>query len=151
MSFSAERVKLSVSLNRFLHAQELVFLKALTELQAGRKSSHWMWIIFPQLKGLGSSLTAEYYGINGLAEAQAYVSDPILGTRLIRCVTALMAHAGKPLEEIFAYPDNLKFCSSMTLFNKVAGTDSIFQDAMDAFCIEADSRTLQMLEDAAGE
>ena len=122
-----------MSLNRFLEAQELVFQDALAELNAGKKISHWMWVIFPQIVGLGSSPTSQHYGIRDLDEAEAYLAHPILGERLIRCVNAVMRHEDKTLDEIFGYPDNLKFCSSMTLFAHVA-KDNIYQEAMNAFC-----------------
>jgi uncharacterized protein (DUF1810 family) len=103
-------------LQRFVDAQAGVYETALAELAAGRKRSHWMWFIFPQLRGLGASAMAERYGISGLEEARAYLDHPLLGPRLRACVEAVNRIAARSASEIFGSPDDLKFRSSMTLF-----------------------------------
>src|SRR5438046_1700808 len=102
-------------LERFLTAQAPVFETVLEELKAGRKRSHWMWFIFPQLRGLGWSPTAQFYGIGKLKEARAYLAHSVLGPRLLICTEAVLAIRGRSLHEIFGFPDDLKFRSSMTL------------------------------------
>src|SRR3954470_2345249 len=102
---------------RFVTAQAPVFATALAELQAGQKRSHWMWFVFPQLRGLGRSAMARHYGVGSLAEARAYLAHPLLGPRLIECTCAVLAIEGRPLHAIFGSPDDVKFCSSMTLFS----------------------------------
>ena len=135
-----------MSLERFIEAQELVFHQALTELRAGKKCSHWMWVIFPQLAGLGTSATSDFYAIKSLEDAAAYLAHPVLGLRLLRCVHAMMRNKGMALDEIFDFPDNLKFRSSMTLFSRVPNADLIFQAALDTFCgSEGDRPTLKLL------
>jgi uncharacterized protein (DUF1810 family) len=108
-------------LERFVAAQEPLFATALAELQAGRKRTHWMWFIFPQLRGLGRSATAVRYGIASLEEARAYLAHPLLGPRLERCTNAVLGVAGRTLHEIFGSPDDMKLHSSMTLFDLAAG------------------------------
>ena len=103
-------------LARFVLAQAPVFERVCAELAAGRKDSHWMWFIFPQLKGLGSSPTAERYGIGSLAEARAYLAHPLLGKRLRTCTQLVNRVEGRTAQAIFGYPDYLKFRSCMTLF-----------------------------------
>jgi uncharacterized protein (DUF1810 family) len=103
-------------LERFVAAQAPVFETALQELRAGQKRSHWIWFIFPQLRGLGRSRTAEFYGITSLDEARAYLAHPVLGPRLALCTEAVLSVTGKSLHQIFGSPDDLKFGSSMTLF-----------------------------------
>jgi uncharacterized protein (DUF1810 family) len=138
-------------LERFVAAQASVFTSALAELRAGRKQSHWMWFVFPQLRGLGRSSTAEFYGISSLAEARAYLSHPVLGPRLTLCTEAVLAIEGRSLHEIFGSPDDLKFCSSMTLFSRAdGGEESVFRRALDRFCTgRMDERTLALLERGA--
>ena len=122
-------------LERFVQAQNPVFASAEAELRAGRKRSHWMWFVFPQLKGLGRSETARFFGITSLEEAKAYLVHPVLGERLTECVTLVLALTGASLREIFGTPDDLKFCSSMTLFALAAGQpDSIFEQALQRYC-----------------
>lgn len=104
------------NLERYVAAQEPVFAQVCAELAAGRKHSHWMWFIFPQLAGLGSSPTARLYAIGSLAEARAYLAHPLLGERLRACTRLVNAVQGRGVEEIFGYPDHLKFHSCMTLF-----------------------------------
>src|SRR6201985_1982472 len=104
-------------LQRFVTAQSPIFGTALAELRAGHKQSHWMWFIFPQLRGLGSSPMAERYGIGSREEAEAYISHPVLGPRLRECTEIVNAVQDASIEQILGYPDNLKFRSSMTLFS----------------------------------
>src|SRR4051794_27914329 len=138
-------------LQRFVAAQELVFATALAELQAGRKRTHWMWFIFPQLRGLGRSATAIYYGIASLDEARAYLAHPLLGPRLESCTNAVLGVEGRSLHEIFGSPDDLKFHSSMTLFAVAAGgeageTASPYRQALDRrFQGKPDPQTLGLL------
>ena len=107
-------------LQRFVEAQSGVIAQVRAELTAGRKESHWMWFIFPQLKGLGSSATARHYAIGSLEEARAYLSHPALGPRLRECTGLVNRTEGRSIEAIFAYPDHLKFRSCMTLFARAA-------------------------------
>ncbi|MFG1463534.1 DUF1810 domain-containing protein [Xanthobacter sp. DSM 24535] len=120
-----------VSLARFVEAQDGVIEQVLAELRAGRKRSHWMWFVFPQMRGLGHSPTADFYGISSLAEARAYLAHPVLGARLIACTQAAEAQDGRSISAIFGTPDDLKFHSCMTLFAKAAGAgDSVFHAAL---------------------
>jgi len=137
-------------LQRFVDAQAQVFAAALAEIAAGRKRSHWMWFIFPQLRGLGRSSTAEFYGLASLAEARAYLAHPLLGARLRQCVDAALQHSGRPLIEIFGSPDDLKFRSSMTVFARAAGPgEPLFQAAIDRLCGgRPDATTLELLGEA---
>jgi len=122
-------------LARFLEAQDPVIEAALAELRAGRKRTHWMWFVFPQMRGLGTSPMAERYGIASLAEARAYLAHPVLGARLRACTEAVLAHAGRSLHDMLGAPDDAKFRSSMTLFAAAAlEDDSPFERALDAFC-----------------
>ena len=133
-------------LQRFIDAQDGIFETALAEIQSGRKQSHWMWFVFPQLAGLGHSPTAQYYGIASLDEARAYLEHPLLGHRLRQCVEALLPWTGKRSpEEILGPIDSLKLRSSLTLFDQVAPSDT-FAAAIDAFFEgEPDERTLALL------
>jgi len=136
-----------VNLQRFVAAQEGVYERALGELRAGRKRTHWMWFVFPQLAGLGFSATAQHYAIADLAEARAYLADPLLGQRLRRCAEALLAHEGLGAREIFGSPDDLKLRSSMTLFVRVAERDSVFGRVLERYYGGAeDPRTLELLD-----
>jgi len=108
-------------LTRYVAAQQPVFTRVCAELAAGRKQTHWMWFVFPQLRGLGSSPMADRYGIGSLEEARAYLAHPLLGQRLRRCTQLVNSVEGRSAEEIFGYPDYLKFRSCMTLFAAVAG------------------------------
>src|SRR3954447_15293353 len=134
-------------LERFVTAQAPVFATALAELQSGRKRGHWMWFIFPQLRGLGHSAMARHYGVGSLAETGAYLAHPLLGPRLIECTCAVLAIEGRPLHAIFGSPDDVKFRSSMTLFSLAAGKDgSAFRQALDRFCDgREDKPTLALL------
>lgn len=133
----------SFDLNRFLQAQENVYGTALSELKNGRKLSHWMWFVFPQIDGLGSSSTAKRYAIKSTAEARAYLNHPLLGARLTECTKTLLTIKGLSASDIFGYPDDLKFCSSMTLFESVASKNSLFSEAIDQyFGGQRDAKTL---------
>jgi uncharacterized protein (DUF1810 family) len=133
-------------LSRFLTAQSATIEEALAELRAGRKTSHWMWFVFPQISGLGASPMAETYAIRSLDEARAYLDHPLLGARLIECVR-LVIDSGKPIEQIFGYPDCLKFRSSVTLFAAAAGPQKqLFQEAIARCCAGVkDPLTLEIL------
>jgi uncharacterized protein (DUF1810 family) len=133
-------------LQRFLQAQNPVFAEVCSELRQGRKSGHWMWFIFPQLRGLGYSETARYYGISSLDEATAYANHFILGPRLTECSRLVMLIDGLPIEEIFGYPDYLKFRSSMTLFARATSENEVFTSALEKyFDAQPDRRTLELL------
>jgi uncharacterized protein (DUF1810 family) len=135
------------ALNRFLSAQEGVYERALAELKDGQKRTHWMWYIFPQIDGLGHSPTAKRYSIKGREEARQYLNHPVLGKRLLECTEAVLALRGGSVSEIFGYPDDLKFKSSMTLFEKIADSGSVFSLALDRYCHgERDTATLRLLE-----
>jgi len=120
-------------LERFVAAQAPVYHKALEELRAGKKRSHWMWFIFPQIEGLGHSQTAAYYGISGKDEASAYMAHPVLGPRLVECSRAVLDNADKGVQAIFGHPDDLKFHSSITLFSRAKPTDPVFAEALERF------------------
>ncbi len=113
-------------LQRFVDAQQPVYTAVLTELRAGRKRSHWMWFIFPQVSGLGHSVTSQTFAVSSLAEAAAYVAHPTLGPRLRECAALVASIEGRSIDEIFAYPDDRKFHSSMTLFARAAPREPIF-------------------------
>jgi uncharacterized protein (DUF1810 family) len=135
------------NLQRFLDAQAPLYDTALAELRAGEKRSHWMWFIFPQLRGLGSSRNAEFYGIASLAEARAYLAHPLLGERLRECVRATLAVRGASAEEIFGFVDAVKFRSCLTLFQHADATQPLFSKALDQYFGGArDSRTLGLLD-----
>ena len=135
------------NLKRFLSAQEGVYERALAELKGGQKRTHWIWFIFPQIDGLGYSPTAKRYSIKSMEEARQYLDDTVLGKRLLECTEAVIALKGGSVSEIFGYPDDLKFKSSMTLFEKIAGTGSVFSSALDKYCHgERDAATLRLLE-----
>jgi uncharacterized protein (DUF1810 family) len=120
-------------LQRFVDAQEPVIREVYDELRAGRKESHWMWFIFPQIKGLGNSHMAERYAIASLAEASAYSQHPVLGARLLECARLVVAVEGRPIGQILGAPDDLKFRSSMTLFAAAAPTERIFAQALEKY------------------
>jgi uncharacterized protein (DUF1810 family) len=134
-------------LERFVAAQDGVLDAAIAELRAGRKRSHWMWFIFPQLRGLGRSATAQAFGVASLAEARAYLEHPELGPRLAACVAAALSVRGRTLHDIFGSPDDLKFRSSMTLFERAAPGEPIFAQALDRLCDGMrDEKTIDLLE-----
>lgn len=134
-------------LERFVKAQENVYKEALSEIRSGRKSSHWMWYIFPQFDGLGLSATSRRYGIKSLAEAKAYLNHPILGARLIECVDAALGVEGRSASEIFGSPDDKKFKSCATLFASVSPVESPFHRVLEKFFYgERDRQTLRLME-----
>lgn len=133
-------------LKRFLQAQENTYDKALAELRAGRKTSHWMWFVFPQIDGLGRSPTARHYAIKSMAEARAYLGHPVLGARLRECTRAMLALQGLTAHEILGDQDDLKFRSSMTLFEHAAEDKDLFARAIDTyFAGKRDTLTLTIL------
>jgi uncharacterized protein (DUF1810 family) len=117
-------------LSRFIEAQQHTHASVLAELRLGKKTGHWMWFTFPQLRGLGHSQTSIYYGISDICEAESYSKHPILGPRLIECVIAVLNISGATAHEIFGHPDELKFISSMTLFGSVAAASEVFHEAL---------------------
>jgi uncharacterized protein (DUF1810 family) len=135
-----------MSLDRFVQAQDNgTYLDAKAELEAGRKRTHWMWFIFPQLSGLGSSPTAQHYAIRDLDEARAYLAHPQLGPRLLE-LAAVLTKSTRGATEIFGYPDDLKLRSSMTLFAAAAADPTPFQQVIDHFYDGPDERTLELLK-----
>ncbi len=133
-------------LQRFIEAQQGVYDRALAELRAGAKRSHWMWFVFPQIAGLGRSGTARFYAITDLAEARAYLADPVLGARLRACTEAVLAVEGRTALAIFGSIDTLKFRSCLTLFAEAAGPGSVFERALvKYFDGEPDPQTLAIL------
>jgi uncharacterized protein (DUF1810 family) len=135
-----------MDLERFVAAQDPVMDQVRRELAAGRKRSHWMWFVFPQLRGLGHSAMAQRYGIASLAEARALLAHPVLGPRLEECTTLVNAVQGRSAHEIFGSPDDLKFRSCMTLFAAARPGETPFQAALDRyFSGEPDPRTLALL------
>jgi uncharacterized protein (DUF1810 family) len=118
-------------LQRFVDAQASCFAQVRSELAAGKKRTHWMWFIFPQLEGLGSSAMAQRYAISGIEEAKAYLAHPVLGERLRDCTALVNAVSGRTVEDIFGYPDDLKFRSSITLFAQASGPENnVFNEAL---------------------
>ncbi len=137
-------------LARFTQAQEPAYAAALEELREGRKRTHWMWFIFPQLRGLGASPTSHFYGIGSLEEARAYLGHPVLGTRLSECTEAVLA-ADRPLRDLLGSPDDLKFRSSMTLFSIADPMTSLYIRALRHFWDgQPDAATLALLASEAG-
>jgi uncharacterized protein (DUF1810 family) len=120
-------------LERFVAAQDGVFEQVVRELRQGRKGSHWMWFIFPQIAGLGQSAMAQRYAIGSLEEAKAYLRHPVLGPRLNECTRLVNAIDGRTIEEIFGYPDDLKFRSSMSLFARAADDEPVFAEALEKY------------------
>jgi uncharacterized protein (DUF1810 family) len=118
------------NLERFVSAQAGVYVQVLAELRAGRKRGHWIWFIFPQMKGLGRSTQSEYYGIGSLEEAAAYARHPLLGSRLLECTKLVNQVEGRTIREILGPPDDLKFRSSMTLFARAAEDAAVFHEAL---------------------
>ena len=133
-------------LSRFVRAQEEHYAQALSEIVGGRKRTHWMWFIFPQLDGLGSSATSRQYAIKSLAEAEAYLAHPILGPRLWECAEATLGVEGRSAHEIFGSPDDVKLRSCATLFARVSPPGSVFDRLLERyFHRERDGRTLELL------
>ena len=136
----------SNSLNRFIIAQEYMYVNALEEIKKGEKESHWIWYIFPQLRGLGYSPKAYTYGIDGLEEAKAYLEHPVLSVRLIEITEALLTHQGKDIEDIMGDIDALKLRSSMTLFALISEPKSAFHRVLEVFYdSKMDEMTLELL------
>jgi uncharacterized protein (DUF1810 family) len=135
------------NLQRFVDAQDPVYADVLAELRAGRKRTHWIWFIFPQLCGLGTSRNATFFGIESAAEARAYRGHPLLGPRLIECSKAMLVHRGVAPESLLGGIDALKFRSSMTLFDAVSNAgDTVFGDCLSAFFGGVrDGRTLALM------
>jgi uncharacterized protein (DUF1810 family) len=134
-----------VSLERFVEAQSGTYRTALAELTAGAKRTHWMWFIFPQIAGLGSSPAAQRYAIRDLDEARAYLAHPVLGPRLLEASRALLGVEGRSAGEILGHPDDLKLRSSMTLFARAAEDPAVFEAVLEKYYDGPDSRTLQLL------
>ena len=133
-------------LERFVEAQDRVYEGVRHELAAGRKATHWMWFVFPQLRGLGRSATAQFYGVGSRGEAAAYLRHPVLGARLRECVELVLAVDGATAHAIFGSPDDLKFRSSMTLFAAVAPAEPLFRRALERyFGGQPDPATLEIL------
>jgi uncharacterized protein (DUF1810 family) len=134
-------------LQRFVDAQNPVYDKVCSELRDGGKRSHWIWFVFPQIEGLGSSQSARKFAISSLAEAAAYLAHPILGARLAECTRLVNRVEGRAIGQIFGYPDDLKFQSSMTLFARATPDNQVFVDALQKyFKGEFDPATLARLE-----
>ena len=137
---------MAYDLNRFLKAQEGSYSQALREIKNGRKCSHWIWYIFPQVKGLGFSSTSQYYGLDGLGEAQAYIANSTLRSRLLEISEALLTLESSDPTAVMGYPDDLKLRSSMTLFAEAAPEYPVFQQVLDKFYGgKKDSGTLALL------
>ncbi|HTN30835.1 MAG TPA: DUF1810 domain-containing protein [Pseudomonas sp.] len=134
------------NLSRFIEAQKASYATALAELRAGRKRTHWIWFVLPQLKGLGRSVNADYYGLCGLAEAHAYLAHPLLGQRLREATAAMLAHPSAEAASVLGELDALKFRSCMALFNRADPTEPAFGAALDRFFArKPDVRTLWLL------
>jgi len=135
------------NLNRFIDAQERDYQTALTEIRNGRKRSHWMWYIFPQVQGLGFTETSRFYAVKDLDEAEAYLQHPILGSRLIDICNALLGLESNNANQIFGSPDDLKLKSCMTLFAALSNTDPVFRLVLDKFFNgRKDQKTLQLIK-----
>jgi uncharacterized protein (DUF1810 family) len=134
------------NLQRFLDAQATDYAPALAEIKSGRKRSHWMWYIFPQIQGLGFSDISRHYALRDLAEAAAYLKHPVLGSRLAEISTALLGLASSDANRVFGSPDDLKLKSSMTLFAAVPGADAVFEQVLAKFFGGVrDGKTLQLV------
>ena len=134
-------------LGRFVAAQDGVYERALAELSSGRKRSHWMWFIFPQIDGLGHSPTARFHAIKSLEEAKAYLAHPVLGQRLEECAETALDIDGRTVSEIFGYPDDVKLRSSMTLFAFIGGAESVYEQVLEKFFNgHRDPLTLRLIE-----
>ncbi len=145
-SGGAQSVDDPYDLGRFVRAQGADYEQALSEIRGGRKRTHWMWYIFPQIDGLGFSSTARYYAVKSIAEAKAYLGHPILGPRLLACAEAVVGVEGRSATEIFGTPDDLKLRSCATLFACVSPPSSVFYRLLAKYYRgERDSRTLQLL------
>jgi uncharacterized protein (DUF1810 family) len=133
-------------LDRFVQAQARTYDQALAEIRGGRKRSHWMWFIFPQYDGLGSSPTSRHYAIKSLAEAEAYLAHPVLGPRLLESARAALAIDGHSARDVFGSPDDMKLRSCATLFASVSPAGSVFKQVLDKyFGGQADDQTLRLV------
>lgn len=139
---------MTTALDRFVLAQDPVFETAMAELVTGRKTSHWMWFVFPQARSLGRSSTAAFYGIGSLAEAQTYLLHPVLGARLIRAAQSATTARATSLHQLFGSPDDLKFRSSMTLFAAVAADPTVFDAALARWGLSPDPLTADLVSTA---
>ena len=137
-----------MSLDRFVEAQAGTYDSALAELSAGRKRTHWMWFVFPQLAGLGTSPAARRYAIAGLAEARDYLAHPVLGPRLVEAARALLGVEGRSAGQILGHPDEEKLRSSMTLFAAAADDPTVFRAVLDRYYDGPDAATLRLLHPA---
>ncbi|MCZ4261425.1 DUF1810 domain-containing protein [Limimaricola sp. G21655-S1] len=135
-----------MSLDRFIEAQRDSYATALSEIETGQKRSHWMWYIWPQIRGLGHSPMAQHYGIADAAEARAYLAHPTLGSRLVEISRAMLAHRGRAPEDILGGIDALKLRSSATLFAAQPGADPVFGEILETFYDGPDGRTLALLD-----
>lgn len=134
------------SLDRFIEAQKQIYEIALKEMKNGKKQTHWMWYVFPQLRGLGKSNISYIYGINGIDEAKEYLSHPLLSKRLVEISIAMLEHKGKAAHEILGNIDCMKLHSSMTLFAYISEQDSVFHQVLDCFYNkELDEQTLKLI------
>ena len=138
----------NTSLTRFLSAQQNIYPQVVKELQSGKKTSHWVWFIFPQIEGLGSSSTAKYYSIKTIEEAREYWMHLILGKRLLECANIILETQNKTADEIFGYPDTMKLRSCMTLFNFIAPEQKVFADVLKKYFNSKEDETLSILKNA---
>lgn len=132
-------------LDRFLDGQRFGYETALQEIRNGKKENHWIWYVFPQLKGLGKSPNSNYYGITGIEEAKAYLEHPVLGARLREACTALLKHSPLTVQDIFQGVDFLKLCSSMTLFDAASPNDVFGEVLKEVYDNKRDPNTMRML------
>ena len=139
-----------MDLQRFVDAQENVYGRVLAELRRGRKTSHWMWFIFPQISGLGHSDTAKFYSIKNIDEAKEYLAHPVLGPRLLECCQILLEIPDCRADEIFGYPDNVKLRSCITLFQYIAPQQKEFSAVLEKYFEGPDGRTLELVEGRRG-
>ena len=136
---------------RFVLAQKDVYARALAELMAGKKQTHWIWFIFPNWKSLGRSSMSQQYAIGSVAEAKAYLDHPVLGPRLLECTNALLGQQTRTAHEILGYPDDLKVQSSMTLFASISAGHSVFHDVIDRyFDGKMDEKTIALMATGSG-
>ena len=136
------------NLNRFIEAQMAIYEGAMLELARGRKDSHWVWYIFPQIEGLGNSDTIKLYAIKSLEEGRAYLKHPVLGPRLIKACEILLSLKDASMDEVMGFPDDLKLLSSMTLFEALADSNSIFTKVIDVyFDSERDEISLKLIKE----
>lgn len=141
---------ISARLERFVHAQKRDYEQALAELSAGRKRTHWIWYVLPQLRELGHSQLAREYGITGRSEAESYIAHPLLGPRLVECVRTILTHADRSAVEILGDTDAMKFRSCLTLFAEVAPSEPAFSKALAVFYqSKPDDETLRLLRSTA--